>query len=336
MRSPPAPLRFLIAVAAGWTMLRAAAVMTLWLPVPVAATPVAPQPNPARPAVASLTAPPFILPVPVGTALMTPNNAAAIRLAAAGDGAIIRAPALPISLSASEAPPAAGIIPSRPAGLGAPPASPTRSISRWAGYAWLFGRRGDGPGLAPGGTLGGSQAGVRLSYRLTATRGAGLALYARVAAPTTRPAAAEAALGLDWQPSRKIPVHVVAERRQALAGQGQSGFAFGLYGGVSDEKLGAFRLDAWGQTGVVGAKSRNLFTDGSIRLSLPLGRRLKVGAGTWGAAQPGAARFDAGPQASLRIGAAGHAVTLSAEWRFRLAGRARPGSGPALSIASGF
>ena len=63
---------------------------------------------------------------------------------------------------------------------------------------------------------------------------------------------------------------------------------------------------------------------------------LLAGAGVWGAAQPGAARLDVGPHIALRIPAAGTSIAIAADWRFRIAGDARPGSGPTLTIASDF
>jgi hypothetical protein len=77
------------------------------------------------------------------------------------------------------------------------------------------------------------------------------------------------------------------------------------------------------------------FADGSVRLSLPLGRG-RLGAGAWGGAQPGAARLDLGPQAALSLPVAGRAVTIAADWRLRVAGDAEPGSGPTLTVATDF
>jgi hypothetical protein len=86
---------------------------------------------------------------------------------------------------------------------------------------------------------------------------------------------------------------------------------------------------------VVGLKERDLFTDGSVRASTPIGP-FEVGAGAWGGAQPGVARLDVGPQASVRIPIGRTGVRASAEWRFRVAGDAEPGSGPALTLATDF
>lgn len=111
------------------------------------------------------------------------------------------------------------------------------------------------------------------------------------------------------------------------------------YGGVSDFRVaGPVLLDAYAQAGVVGLRSRDLFADGALQLSLPVDEDsgLRAGAGVWGAAQPGLARLDVGPQASMRLPVAGRSVRVSAEWRFRVAGEAAPRSGPALTLSTDF
>jgi hypothetical protein len=226
---------------------------------------------------------------------------------------------------------AAGPAPSFPAEPIAGPAS----HRRLSGYGWAFLRGGAGPGLAPGGTLGGAQAGFRALYRLNRDPARPLAISARLSSPLRSPAGAEAAIGLDWRPSGRIPLHLLAERRQALGGEGRSAFGLTFYGGVGDSALGPLRIDAYAQAGIVGLRSRDLFGDGSLRVSLPL-RRIRAGAGVWAAAQPGVERVDIGPQASLRLPLAGRSLTLAADWRLRVAGDARPGSGPTLTLATDF
>jgi hypothetical protein len=217
-------------------------------------------------------------------------------------------------------------------GLGKRPFSP----GRWSLSAWAFVRRGESAPLASLGQLGGSQAGARLTYRLNRDPSRPLALSARLSTPLRRFAGAEAAVGVDWKPARRLPIHLLAERRQALGREGRSALAITFYGGISDAPLGPFRIDGYGQAGMVGARSRDPFADGSLHLSRPLSGRIRVGAGAWAAAQPGLARLDVGPQAAVRIPVAGRAVTLAADWRFRVAGNAEPGSGPTLTLATDF
>jgi hypothetical protein len=225
----------------------------------------------------------------------------------------------------------------RPTGPSANPrpsarqAAPQPVLSRWSASAWIHARSGDAPTLAPGGLLGGSQAGAQLGYRLSPA----LAIRGRLSAPLRRPAGAEAAIGVEWQPTRSIPLRLLGERRQKLGREGRSAFAVTLHGGVSELPLPAgFRLQAYGQAGVVGARSRDLFADGSMRADRPVGGGISLGAGIWGAAQPGVARLDIGPSLTLRLPQLG--ASLSADWRFRAGGGARPGSGPALTLHTDF
>jgi hypothetical protein len=62
----------------------------------------------------------------------------------------------------------------------------------------------------------------------------------------------------------------------------------------------------------------------------------EVGGGLWGAAQPRVARLDVGPSAALRLPVRGANLRLVADWRFRIAGHAAPGGGPALALAGDF
>jgi hypothetical protein len=140
---------------------------------------------------------------------------------------------------------------------------------------------------------------------------------------------------VEWRPVGQVPLSITAERRQALGSEGRSGFALGAHGGVGQMPVAAgFRLDAYGQAGVVGLRSRDLYVDAAARLSRPLGSRLSLGVGAWGAAQPGVSRLDVGPSATLALQEAKARLTL--DWRVRALGQARPGSGPTLTLSTGF
>lgn len=213
---------------------------------------------------------------------------------------------------------------------GAPAPTP-RSTPRWSGSAWLLVRGRGQAALAPGGTLGGSQAGGRLLYRLDG----GFSLSGRAYAPLRQTAGSEVAAGIDWRPSPRVPVHILAERRQDVGDAGRSAFALIVHGGASGRLAGGLRGEVYVQAGVVGTQSRNFFVEGSARASMPAGR-FEVGGSAWGAAQPGAARLDAGPSASYRLPVRDANIRIQADWRFRIAGDAEPGSGPALTIAADF
>lgn len=219
----------------------------------------------------------------------------------------------------------------------APAASAARK-SRWSGYAYLFHRPDTGTPatLAPAGQIGGSQAAARLAWRLD---DAGhLAVSARLATPLRTTAQAEAAIGADLIPAPDLRLSV--ERRIALGSQGRDAFAAyaatGLYRAVAPR----IELDGYAQAGLVGARRRDPFADGALRLhhrtTLDTTTDLRLGAGAWGAAQPGAARLDLGPRAAITTRAARLPVTLALEGRLRVAGRARPGNGLALTLATDF
>lgn len=348
MRRPAAPLRFLALVIGAWVIGRAAILAPGWLsgdagalkasppasvaaasrPVPVLAVPV-------RTAAAARAAPVpatvHFAPVPapdISSATARPELAGPTAIASVM--AIIPVPQATATGSTAAPPALAGseqsAAPSFSPGL--PLAART---SPWSASAWALLRQGPGDSLAPGGLLGGSQLGARLTYRLRDR----LALSACAYAPVDRPRGAEAAIGIEWQPARTLPVRVLAERRQAIGIEGRSAFALLAHGGVSAAPLlGPLQLDGYAQAGIVGLRSADLFADGSARIGLPIANELIVGVGAWGGVQPGAARLDVGPEASYRL--PGTPLRVTAGYRVRIAGDARPGSGPSLTLATDF
>lgn len=241
----------------------------------------------------------------------------------------LQRPALPLVMAQAVPPPTPGLFAVRPDAAAQPIAAGPSSPSLH-GSAWLLLRDG-GFSLTPGvGTLGASQAGVRLTYRVAGNR-APIALSVRVTAAIDRPAQSEAAVGIDWQPVASIPVHILAERRQRIGREGRSDFGVTVYGGTT-RRIGPMQVDAYAQAGVVG---RDVFADGAVRVTRAVGP-IDVGAGTWGGAQPGASRVDAGPHVSARIPLPHINLRAAAEWRFRIAGDAAPDSGPAFTLATDF
>ncbi|WP_333573800.1 hypothetical protein [Sphingomonas sp.] len=217
------------------------------------------------------------------------------------------------------------------------PPQPARSAPRrrWSGSAWLALRPGQGIGAAPAaGQLGGSQYGVRL-VRALGSRGK-LAAFGRVAGPM-RGAGAEAALGLEWRPFA-APLRLAVERRFGLDG-GPGGTGVGVVAGV-DHGIAGFRLEAYGQAGMILRNRPEPYADGALRLTraAPLARAAEpaIGFGVWGAAQRGAERLDIGPTVVARLPAGALHARIALDWRQRIAGRARPGSGIALTLGSDF
>ncbi|MGN6154876.1 MAG: hypothetical protein ACTHN4_03975 [Sphingomicrobium sp.] len=198
---------------------------------------------------------------------------------------------------------------------------------------WALLRGPSNPGtLASGGTLGGSQAGVRLSYNFNRW----LAASFRTTSPVGGSRGAEVAGGLRVTPFRSIPIAITAERRQSISrdGGGRSAFALFAEGGLYHQPMPLdFGLDAYFQAGVVGFNSRDLFADGAMAFTRPVWGRVSAGFGLWGGAQPGVYRIDAGPRISVRLR---DNIYAHIDWRQRLAGQASPSSGPALTVAADF
>lgn len=217
----------------------------------------------------------------------------------------------------------------------------SRGPSRWSGAAWLLWRPDVGSGLASAPLLGGSQAGLRIDYRLARGAAGQLSAYGRLSRAFVGASSEEAALGLAWRPGR-LPLSLLAERRQRIGPGGRNGFAFIAAGGFGPRDV-ARRVEAEGyaQAGVVGLPGADGFADGKASLGYRLtpggaSARLTVGASLSGSAQPGAERLDLGPEVRLRFPFGGIGLRLSAEWRARIAGDARPASGPTITLVSDF
>ena len=223
---------------------------------------------------------------------------------------------------------------------------------RWSGDAWLLLRRGGngfnlpGAGLPgahlPSGAYGASQAGAVIRYRLAPSSPLRPALYLRASSALEKPRGEEVALGLSLRPLRGVPVAAMAEARITRTMTGdivRPALALVSEFPPLPLPLGA-KGEAYVQAGWVGGKYGTLFADGQARVEKPLlksGRmELRAGAGAWGGAQEGAHRLDLGPTATLAIPIGPAGGRVSADWRFRVAGNAAPGSGPAITLSAGF
>lgn len=199
----------------------------------------------------------------------------------------------------------------------------------------LWRDHGRGPALANAGQLGGSQAGLRLDRSLRRPIDA----YVRLSAAIDRPHAPEAALGLNWQAiGGQIPVRVGMERRVALGQGARDAFALVSVTGFGPSRVtGGLDIEGYGQAGFVGLNSRDAFGDGRIALSHPLvSDGMSIGLSASGGFQPGVRRLDIGPRLDLRVPVGAMRPRLSVEWRERIGGNARPGSGLAITIGGDF
>ena len=250
---------------------------------------------------------------------------------------LVSAATIPTTVPLTE-PASTEVVPVRTAPVSPPPLVPVAlatSPRRFAGSIWAIARGGANQALL-GGQLGASQAGVRVTYTLD--RGHRLALAGRLATPLSG-RGREAAIGFDWQPT-VMPLHLVAEQRIGLDG-GRGGPTLSVIGGVGPITLArGITLEAYGQAGGIARDRIDGFADGLVRLSHPLATighaTVDIGGGAWAGAQRGAVRIDAGPSLAMRLPVGTRALRMTADWRQRIAGAARPGSGPALSIGSDF
>lgn len=212
---------------------------------------------------------------------------------------------------------------------------------RWSATAWLLWRPESVAGLMQGPLLGGSQAGARIDYRVREGPAGRLGAYARVSRALVDPAAEEAAVGLAYRPGR-LPVSLLAERRQRIGPGGRSGFALMAAGGAGPLDVAPrVAVEGYAQAGVVGAPGLAGFADGKGSLGYRMGpggdpHGVTLGASVSGSVQPGASRLDVGPELHVRLPVSDGALRLSTEWRERIAGDARPARGPTVTLIAIF
>jgi urocanate hydratase len=98
--------------------------------------------------------------------------------------------------------------------------------------------------------------------------------------------------------------------------------------------------ELYAQAGYVGGRYATPFVDGQARIDRGVAdvgpATLRAGAGAWGGAQKGAARLDIGPSVSVSLQTGRVHSRMAVDYRIRVAGDARPATGPALTISAGF
>ncbi|WP_225207672.1 hypothetical protein [Novosphingobium huizhouense] len=221
---------------------------------------------------------------------------------------------------------------------------PAHGGRRWSADAWLLVRNG-GPsgtlaGLVP--SYGASQYGLVVRRTFGAGPRAPAFAYVRIAGATGHDEA-QLAAGLGLRPLPRIPLALLGEARLQRDGQGMAlRPALAAVSEVPPARL-PFGIEGnvYAQAGWVGGAGATPFFDAQAtverRIPLPLaGVELRLGGGAWAGGQKGATRLDVGPRAALRTAIAGRPVQVAADWRVRVAGDAAPGSGPALTLSTGF
>lgn len=332
------PVRFLALVALGWIGVRFALLWSQTGSLPEAIEALVPLAS-AESGTGAVVPPAQTRPVPAESraariAAVTPAGAPAAPRAAFAESDPVRVQMALLALVQYGTPATVG-----DAALPLPPTAQPERLpglpSRWSASAWFVARPGTGLGAAPGGSqLGGGQAGLRVAYMLAPRQR--VAAFARAVTPL-RGKGAEGSIGLEWQPL-EAPVRLVAEQRFGLDG-GRGGPGIGVIAG-HDGMIAGLRLESYGQAGAIRRVRTEPYADGAVRATRMLaeggGIRLALGGGAWGAAQRDAARLDLGPSATLALPLAGQNVRLALDWRQRVAGSARPGSGLALTLGSDF
>ena len=216
---------------------------------------------------------------------------------------------------------------------------------RWRFDSWALLREG-GIQLTAAGTrpasYGASQIGAVLAYRLSPSSGRDPAAYLRASEALVAGGEREAALGLRARLLAGVPLslHVEARVTDRPGGTELRPAAF-LAGGFDDVRLPAgVRARGYGQAGYVHGDFATAFADGKVVAEREVARfdlgKASIGVGAWGGAQKGAHRLDLGPTVSLDIRLGETPARIEADYRWRLAGNAEPGSGGVLTLSTGF
>jgi hypothetical protein len=225
--------------------------------------------------------------------------------------------------------------------VSAPATIAPRKFKRLDIYAYSFVR----PGALQEGALaatpqyGGGQSGIIAAYRLTSGSAPDIALLGRVSAAHGGSRSYEFAAGARIKPLKSVPVSLSIERRfrpNVLD-------VTALYAAGSKEDIHLpIKLSARGyaQAGIILGPQKDQFYDAGIRIDRPLmkalGGQLHLGVGSWAGGQRGAGRIDIGPALRTEVKLGNIPLHLTADWRFRVAGNAAPGNGPAITLSAGF
>ena len=220
---------------------------------------------------------------------------------------------------------------------------------RWSGEAYaLLRNAGTTPlGAAASPVLGGSQSGGNLAYTFNPLDRRPIAITARLNAATdaagrTDPRTAQAAIGVRWQALRQLSIS--AERLVSAGELARDDWTLRLAAGSDGALPGPLkaRYSAYGEAGAIA--NGDLFIGAQGKALVPLlnwgPASISAGPGVWGSLQQAGGqsvgRLDLGPSASVRLTKGRLALEISADYRQRIAGKAEPGSGPALTLSTGF
>ena len=215
---------------------------------------------------------------------------------------------------------------------------------RWTSDAYVIMRDGGPADLGTTPVLGGGQGGRSFAYTATPLAQRPLFAVIRTTGGRTRGLrvdgesdSEQAAFGVRWQVVRGATVSI--ERLFAVTDGGRTAWTMRVAGGRT-RKVGALVADAYAEAGIVGLQRADLVAGVQARLFKPdavEGLRFESGVGLWSGIQHTGevvGRLDVGP--TLSIVADTWHVRASVDYRFRVAGNAAPGSGPALTVSRSF
>ncbi|MEM8825595.1 MAG: hypothetical protein AAGD40_01535 [Pseudomonadota bacterium] len=212
---------------------------------------------------------------------------------------------------------------------------------RWSAAAYAILReRTDGEPSAELPVLSGPQYGAEVRYRTDPLTRRPLDLIARATfAPGISGAAdiAEAVAGIGWQPLGRTGPEIALERRIELTSAGRDAMQLRLSGGVSESIHGPTYVDAYADSGVVGAESLDLFAGGQAFVGYRLTPALSFGGGAWGGWQDDGvetSRVEVGPFVRFAAPVLGGGVDVRAAYRARIAGTLPAENGATLTLSA--
>jgi hypothetical protein len=217
------------------------------------------------------------------------------------------------------------------------------SQRRWSADGWLLWRDDSSSPLLTGRpSYGRSQAGAVVRYHLAPSSRHRPQAYLRGSTALQGAREQEAALGLSARLLANVPVRLAAEMRasERTGGTSLRPAAYAVTELPPQALGGGLVAEGYAAAGYVGGRAATTFVDGQARIDRSLASAddfdLRAGGGAWGGAQRDAARLDIGPTASLSFRVGETRARVAADYRVRVAGDARPTSGPALTLSAGF
>src|SRR3546814_9610986 len=95
--------------------------------------------------------------------------------------------------------------------------------------------------------------------------------YQPLARRSGRTDAAQAVIGLELQPLRRLPLSLAVDRYVALGGKARDAWSLRLSGGLDDLPLKpSLRASFYGQAGVIGVHTRDGYVEGWAKMQKPL------------------------------------------------------------------